>query len=143
MRENEETVVDEFESQIEAALQSVLARLACGEDVLGSAEWELVGKHVLALAERDAVDWARHADEFIGAYATEGIALIRRRPDTLLRAQSPWGVVVAKGRLEGRYAVGLEAVVGLTGRDATNHRIRLADAPRVVSMESLIDLEDC
>jgi hypothetical protein len=124
----------------DTALHRVLERLVAGEDVAGTPEWEAVGAHLLVLAERDAQDWRLHANEYVGAYVMEVIAMFRRRARTVVRAPSPWGLAVSKGRLAGRYAVGLEALGGLTGRDAVNHRIRLADVPRVVSLESLVEL---
>lgn len=124
----------------EEALRRVLERLVAGRDVTGQAEWEIVGRHVLALAERDALDWPSHASEFIGAYAAEVIALFRRYPQTVADAERPWGLAVAKGRLAGRYAVGLETLVGLTGRDEVSHRVRMTSAPRVVSLENLAEL---
>lgn len=123
------------------ALSRVLHHLQAGAEVDGTADWEIVGAHLLALAERDAQDWRGHASEYIGAYVAEVIALFRRRPDTVACASKPWGVAVAKGRLAGRYAVGLEALVGLTGRDEVIHRVRVSRMPCVVSLESLAELE--
>lgn len=122
------------------ALQRVLHRLVGGENVAGTTEWEAVGAHLLVLAERDARDWSVHAAEYIGAYVTEVIVMFRKRPNTVRCAPSPWGVAVAAGRLAGRYAVGLEALGGLTGRDAINHRVRLGNVPRVVSLERLAEV---
>jgi hypothetical protein len=122
------------------ALDRVLKRLVAGADVAGTAEWEAVGAHVLALAGRDARDWRGHASEYVSAYVTEVIAMFRRRPDAVACLPRPWGVAVARGRLAGTYAVGLQALRGLTGRDEVNHRIRLSDAPRVVPLESIAEL---
>lgn len=124
------------------ALRRVLERLVAGEEVGGTIDWEIVGEHLLALAERDALAWPAHAAEFVSAYVTEVIALLRRRPESLARVPVPWGIAVTTGRLAGRYAVGMEALVGLTGRDEVNHRVRLSSVPRVVSLESLAELDD-
>lgn len=123
------------------ALSQVLQQLRDGAEVVGTVEWEIVGAHLLGLAERDAHDCRAHASEYVSAYVTEVIALIRRRPEALARMATPWGVAVTNGRLAGRYAVGLEVLVGLTGRDEVNHRTRLSRVPRVLSLEHLAELD--
>lgn len=124
----------------EEALPLVAERLLMGATVAGVIEWDIVGAHALALAERDAHDWPSHADEYVGAYVAEVFTLLRRRPDVVANASRPWGVLVNSGRRAGQYAVSLEALGGLTGRDPVNHRVRLSDVPRVVSLESLAEL---
>jgi hypothetical protein len=124
----------------EEALEQVAQRLLVGAEVADMIEWEIVGGHTLALAERDAKDWPTHADEYVGAYVAEVFTLLRRRPDVVANASRPWGVLVNSGRRAGQYAVSLEALGGLTGRDPVNHRVRLSDVPRVVSLESLAEL---
>jgi hypothetical protein len=124
----------------EAPLRRVLEQLAAGVSVAGTPDWETVGAHVLRLAERDARLWRSHASEYAGAYAMAVIEFFRTRPTVAANAARPWGLAVLKGRQAARTAVGAEALCGLTYRDAVTHHTRMADVPRVVSLDRLAEL---
>jgi hypothetical protein len=121
------------------ALRDVLAKLAAGVSVAGTPEWETVGAHALRLAERDARLWPTHASEYVGAYAMAVIEFFLTRPKVAASAARPWALAVIKGRLAARTAVGAEALCGLTSRDPLTHRTRMADVPRIVSLDRLIE----
>jgi hypothetical protein len=124
----------------DAALQVVLDKLISGQTVRGTPEWEAVGAHVLSLAERDARLWPTHPAEYVGAYAMTVVEFFLTRPKVAASAAKPWGLAVIKGRLAARTAVGAEALCGLTCRDPLTHRTRLADVPRIVSLDRQIDV---
>jgi hypothetical protein len=123
----------------DTGLRTALARIA-DEPALSHGEiWEEIGAHVLIRADRDARRWHRHAAEFIGAYVLAAFELLKLRPERVLGARTPWGVVVGEGRRAGVRAVGLDMTCGMTARDDKSHRVRLSLAPRVVSLEAITE----
>ena len=123
----------------DTGLRSALARIA-DEPKLSHCEiWEEIGAHVLIRADRDAHRWHRHAAEFVGAYVLAAFELLKLRPEKVLGARTPWGVVVAEARRAGDRAVGHDMTCGMTARDDKSHRVRLSLAPRVVSLEAITE----
>ena len=127
------------DTDADAALHAALAKLVAGDDVRRTAEWEDVGLHLIVLARREARRWPQHSTEYSGEFIAAGIDLLRKRPAAVIGARSPWGVIIAAGRHAGQRAVGAETVCGLTARDPVTHRVRFAHAPRVVSLDRLIE----
>lgn len=123
----------------DTVLRLTLAKIASGNAVDGTAEWEAIGRHVIGLAERDAKQWQRHASEYAGEYVAAVVELLRDRPEAVISADSPWGLAVSTGRRAGQRAVGAEAACGLTARDLRTHRPSHVGAPRVVSLDQLIE----
>lgn len=123
----------------DTGLRATLSSLVAEHRFTGSPEWEAIGAHLLLLAERDAWRGHHHAAEFTGAYVAAGVELLRRHPDAVLSARSPWGLVVTKARHAGQHAVGAEATCGLTDRDPQTHHVRFANVPRVVSLDGIVE----
>lgn len=105
----------------------------------GRPEWEAIGEQLTALADRESRAWPRHPEEFQGAYVTAGVELLRRRPDAVLAADHPWGLLATQGRFAGRAAVASEVAIGLTDRDPVRHRVRPRSLPAVSSYERLVE----
>ena len=93
-------------------------RLLSGRrDWTGVPEWEAIGRQLVSLAERDSRSWPGHAAEYQGAFLTATVELLRRRPQSVIAADRPWGLLVARGRFAGRTAACEQAYCGITGRD--------------------------
>ena len=120
-------------------LRRALSGLIDRAEFAGTREWEAIGTQVLALAARDARHWLPHASEHASAYTSAVIEFLRCRPQGVIQARSPWGLLVTKGRNAGRRAVGAQVRCGLTGRDAVAHRTRHSTTPRVLSLDWLAD----
>ena len=123
----------------DSGLRLLLAGLVERHCFLGTAEWEAIGAHLLALAERDAWRVHRHAAEFTSAFVAAAIEVLRRHPQTVLSADSPWGMLVTRGRHAGEDAAGAEATCGLTNRDPRTHHVHFASLPLVVSLDGLVE----
>lgn len=121
-------------------LRSALTALAAHDDWTATKEWDAIGRQLLSLAQRDSRSWRSRASEYEGAYLAGAVEFLRRHPESVMAADRPWGLLVARGRFSGRGAIGAEATRGLTGRDPVTHRVRRSDLPQVVSLDHIIDL---
>lgn len=113
------------------------AIVECAGDLRHSGEWEPIGEYLLLLARRESHRWTRHEAEYVGAFVAAAIEVLSRNPESLLRARSPWGLIVTRARYVARHAVGAEALCGLTGYDTTAGDSQVHASPRVVSLDAM------
>jgi hypothetical protein len=123
----------------DVSLRALASQLVVRGDVEDRADWEAFGKQLIACAQRDARHWPGHAAEYTSEYIAHAVELVRRRPSSVVNADSPWGYLVSASRRAGSRAVGAEVACGLTARDPLTHRSTFAGTPRVVSLDQLIE----
>lgn len=123
-------------------LRAALVTLAGKQHWPGTPEWEAIGQQLIELAARDAQGWSTHAEEYQSSYIAAAIKLLRKRPDTVGAARSPWALLVVRGQTAGRTAVGAEASLGLTNRNNDTHQVRFTDVPQVITFGTPAELED-
>jgi hypothetical protein len=97
--------------------------------------WEAIGEHLMRLATRDSRRKGRHAEDYRDAYLDAGIAYLRRDPNAVIAADSPWGAVVDRARHAGNTAIGQSLSGGLHARDSRRHRTHLQLVPTVVAFD--------
>ena len=123
-------------------LRNALAGVSTSRDHPAPELWEAIGEYVLALAERHARRWQRHACEYQDGFIAGAIEFLRGHPQEVINACSPWGLVVTNGRFAGQRAAGAQATGGLVDRDPVTHRVRFNRIPPVASFDHLHERDD-
>jgi len=99
--------------------------------------WHEIGAELLRRANRDVPRSSLHGSEFISAYIASAMDSLKRRPDRVINARSPWGLLVISARRVAVQAVAQEVAVGLTARDPLTHRNRPASLPKMLSLDRM------
>lgn len=97
--------------------------------------WQAIGVAIRARAQRAARDWPRDADEFTSAFIVGAFAYLDKHVDTLIAAQSPWGLLLAAAQRDGELAVKRLRCAGLVVTDRSGHKDAPEKVPPLVSFD--------
>jgi hypothetical protein len=127
-----------FDVSCDAGLRAAVEHLQRHPDDKHADIWRGIGAEMLARADRDMHRAGRHTSEFVGAYVASALESLKRHPELVLRARSPWGVLVINARRDAMRAVAMEMAVGLTARDPLTHRPKFSKLPKVISWTGFV-----